>query len=192
MIYPEDVMERQLKKGICYGVLLLLPLISAAQISDSKPINDLLRQTETHAMLANHDAELLESYTRATAMSWQSHANRLISMKEHANNLIEDFNKLSSMKEQGSPWQKEAIERVAPLVQEMSTHLTATIRHLNDNKPRIHMPPYRDYAKANREYMSKTSQLISDFVEYGETRAKVDSLESTLELEASAQAPTNE
>ena len=175
-----------LKKTAGLGVFLLLPLAAAAQTSDSKAINDLLKEAETHAMLANDDAELLESYTRHSTMSWESHAAKLTSIKGHANDLIEDFNKLTSRKQQGSPWQQDAIERVAPLLQEMSHHLSATINHLNDNKARIHMPPYREYAKANRKYMGRTSQLISDFVEYGEMRARADALETALELDSSA------
>jgi len=189
-------MERQttltlLRRKALYGALLLMPLVSVGQAPDSRAINELLKETESHVTQANDDAELLESYARANRVSWQSHATRLAAIKEHANDLIEDFNTLNSMKQQGSSWQQEAIERVTPLLQEMSKHLSATINHFNDNKSAIQMPAYRDYAKANREYMTRTSQLISDFVKYGETRAKADALEATLELDASAQLPKN-
>ena len=48
------------------------------------------------------------------------------------------------------------------------------------------MPPYRDYAKANRELMSRTNMLISDFVDYGEAKAKANILEKNLELPVTA------
>jgi hypothetical protein len=69
----------------------------------------------------------------------------------------------------------------------MADHLQATIDHFNENKGTVHMPPFRDYARANRELMSKTNQLISDFVDYGEARAKADLLEKTLELPVTAE-----
>jgi hypothetical protein len=44
------------------------------------------------------------------------------------------------------------------------------------------MPPFPDYAKANREMMTATSKLISDYVHYGESKARADSLENNLGL----------
>lgn len=164
------------------GALLILPPVAPAQNADSKAINDLLKEAQAHAMLASEDSETLESYTRSQAMSWQSHANRLITITDHANDLLRDFNKLSSMRSEGSPWQQEAIDRVDPLLKEMADHLNTTIAHFKDNKHRSNMPPFHEYVKANREYMDKTSQLISAFVDYGENRAKANGLEAALDL----------
>ena len=169
------------------GALLMLPPVAPAQNADSKAINDVLKEAESHAILASNDSETLEAYTRSHTMSWQSHANRLLTIADHANNLIQDFDKLSSMRDQGSTWQQEAIDRVDPLLKEMADHLNATIAHFRDNKHRVNMPAFHDYVKANREYMGKTSELISTFVEYGETRAKANGLEASLDLPQAAE-----
>lgn len=168
------------------GALLILPPLTPAQNADSKAINDLLKEAESHAVLASHDSEILESYTRSPSMSWESHAARLITIAGHANNLIEDMNKLSAMRDQGSRWQQDAIDRVDPLLKEMADHLNTTIAHFKDNKQRVKMPAFHDYVKANQEYMSRTSELISSFVEYGESRAKADGLEASLDLPQAA------
>ena len=88
------------------GALLILPPILPAQIADSKAVNDLFKQIEAHAMLATDDSETLESYTRSHTMSSESHATRLRTIAEHANNLLQDFDKLNTMRNEGSPWQK--------------------------------------------------------------------------------------
>jgi len=163
------------------GALLILPPIAAAQNADSKALNDLFKQVEAHAMLASDDSQVLEAYTRSHTMSSESHANRLRTIADHANNLIQDFDKLHSMRNEGSPWQQEAIDRVDPLLEEMANHLNTTIAHFRDNKHRVNMPAFHDYVKANREYMSRTSGLISSIVEYGETRAKANGLEASLD-----------
>jgi hypothetical protein len=175
-----------LKKTGLLGLMLLMPAFAKAQTADSNAITDLLKEAKTHAVLAEEDAVTLETYTRST-LSWQAHGNRLDDMTVHANDLIRDYKKLSSMREEGSPWQKEAIDRIDPLLHEMADHLQATINHFNDNKNRLQMGPYRDYAKANRDLMSKTNQLISDFVDYGEAKTKANLLEKTLELPATAE-----
>jgi len=169
------------------GALLILSPAAPAQNADSKAINELLKEAESHAILASDDSETLESYTRSHTMSWESHAHRLRTIADHANNLIEDFNKLSSMRDQGSPWQQDAIDRVDPLLKEMADHLNTTIAHFKDNKHRVNMPAFHDYVKANREYMGRTSELISSFVEYGETRAKANGLEASLDLPQAAE-----
>lgn len=169
-----------LKKTAMFGLLLLLPAFAKAQSADSPEITDLMRQAREHAVLAEADAEKLESYTRSN-LSWQSHGNRLSQMQEHSNDLIQDFNKLSSMRSNGSPWQQEAIDRVNPLLHEMADHLEATIRHFNENQSKVHMPPFRDYAKANLELMTRTNRLITDYVDYAEAKTKASLLEKTLQ-----------
>jgi hypothetical protein len=161
-----------LKRAAMMAMVSLVPAFANAQNTDSRAITDLLKED---------DAETLESYTRSK-VGWQSHANRVNQIREHANELIDNFNKLNSMRGEASPWQQEAIDHVNPLLQEMSKHLTATINHLNENQSKLQMPPFPDYAKANREMMTATSKLISDYVHYGESKARADSLENNLGL----------
>lgn len=170
-----------LKRVAAMGLLLVVPLLAKGQKSDSTAINDLLKESEEHARLATNDAETLESYSRSE-VSWQTHGNRLMAIKDHANELIDDFNRLSTMRAEASAWQEEAIDRVNPLLHEMADHLQATVNHFKQNKDKVKMPAFKDYVQQNAKYMNRASQLISDFVEYGETRARADSLEKNLEL----------
>jgi hypothetical protein len=184
MIYT--MLKAAVKGTAILGLLLLSPGWTMAQNPDSTEINDLLKEVKTHAVLAEDDALTLESYTRSK-VSFRSHATRLNQMKEHANEMIDEFNRLGTLRASGSPWQQEAIDRINPLLNDMATHLTATINHLNDNQGRIGMPPYKEYVKANRELMTKTARLISDVVDYGETKAESESLEKALDLPTTAQ-----
>ena len=174
-----------LKRATLLGVLLVVPLLMQAQNSDSKAITDLLKEAKQHAVLAADDAATLENYA-FSRVSWQSHAYRLNEMKEHATDLISEFDRLNSLRNEGSPWQQEAIDRINPLLREMADNLNATIKHFNENQKRLNMPPFRDYAKANHELMNRTATLISDLVEYGEAKAKSDALVKTLDLPLTA------
>ena len=42
------------------------------------------------------------------------------------------------------------------------------------------MPAYKDYVRANREFIGKAHRSICDAVDYGEARAKAESLEKKL------------
>ncbi len=161
---------------------LLLPAgLLMAQNRDSEAISKLLDQVKNHAAMASDDAAELESYTRSR-LSWETHALQLTQMKEHVNNLLQDASKMIELRDEGSPWQQEAIDRIDPLLPEMAAHLTAMINHYNDNKNRLNMKPYRDFVLANQELIDHAHDLISNFAAYSEAKSRADELERRLEL----------
>ena len=174
-----------IRRGMFFACLAALPMLGASQTKDSVAITDLLHEARSHAALVQDDAATLESYTRSN-ISWQSHSRHLQRMKNHANDLMADFNKLQTLRAEGSPWQQEAIDRIDPLLREMANHLTNTIEHLNKNQSKVHMPEYKDYVRANYDVMTRAHDAISDFVEYGEARTTADDLEQKLELPSDA------
>jgi hypothetical protein len=123
---------------------LLLPISSvfAAQTPDSASISKLLDQARIHAAQADDDAALLDSYTRS-GLTWQSHAKCLQDIKVHAVDLLADFAQLKAMREKGTPRQREAIDRLEPLLQSMALELTTTIQQLNQHQERVNMPSFR-------------------------------------------------
>ena len=152
-----------------------------AQAADSEQISNLLENAKSHAVLAEHDAETLESYTR-TKVNWKLHAAQLHSIREHVNELGQLNKQLSDLRAEGSPWQQTAVDEVDLRLREMADLLTNTINHLNDNSANVHMQAYRDYAKANRELTSRIATMMNDFVDYDEAKSKAASLEQKLEL----------
>jgi hypothetical protein len=170
-----------LKGAAMFALLLSSSLILIAQKADSAQVSKLLTEIKEHSSLAAHDAELLDSYTRSQ-VSWKLHAYSLAEIKEHVNDLGRDFNEAQRLREEGSPWQQQAIDQIEPLLKGMAAHLSATIEHLNNNQGRVRMQPYVDYVRANQEYATKTSALIHDFVDYGDAKAKSEQLEQKLQL----------
>jgi hypothetical protein len=161
---------------------LLLPAsIMAAQKPDSTTISKLLGEVRSHAAQADIDAHTLATYTKSR-LDWRTHSTQLTAIKDHVNDLIRDGNQLSTIRDEGSPWQQEAIDRISSLLPEMASHLTATITHLRQNQGRTHMKPYRDLALANQTIIHNAHEIISDYVEYGEAKAKADALEKDLQL----------
>jgi uncharacterized membrane protein YccC len=163
---------------------LLLPAsLLAAQNPDSPAVNQLLTQVKSHAMLADDDAATLSSYLNSR-MHWKSHGYKLEQIKGHVNDLIRDSNELVAMRGEGSPWQQEAIDRISQLLPEMAAELTATIQHLRDNQNKLAFAPYRDYVRNNEKLIHTASQMISDFVDYGNAKARSQTLDRQLQLPA--------
>lgn len=171
-----------------FGTLAVLATIFAiglkmtpAQSADSEEISKLLIQAKSHAVQAEDDAATLDTYTRSK-ISWTSHAVQLDLIREHINSLGKVDKDLADQRTMGSRWQQKAIDQIHPLLVEMASQLTATIKHLNDHPSQIYLPEYREYAHASYEVASRTAGLIRDFVNYDEAQSRAESLEAKLEL----------
>ncbi|HKF46680.1 MAG TPA: hypothetical protein VKB38_04930 [Terracidiphilus sp.] len=163
------------------GILFLCRSSLNAQTPDSEQLTKFLIEVREHAVLAEADANLLESYTLAS-VTWQSHAHRINAMKEHANDLVSDFNKAKELQSVGSPWQQEAIDHLQPILKSMAEHLNTSIEYLNRNQSHVNMAPWHEYVRANREYMSRTVVLVRDYLDYGEAKAKSEELMKRLDV----------
>jgi hypothetical protein len=163
------------------AVLLSGSLMASAQNADSKKISNLFAEVKEHATLAEDDAQRLESYTRSDT-SWQLHADQLRQIREHVNDLLADYREMERLREEGSPWQQDAISQLRPVLKGMADHLSATIQHQRDNPTHVKMPPYVEYVHGNAEYATKASTLIHDLVDYGAAKSTAESLEKELAL----------
>ena len=171
-----------LKGTMLVALFLSSCAIAGAQKPDSKNISDLFAEIKYHASLAEHDAELLESFTRSPSMSWRSHAHQLSLVREHVKDLLKDYNEMTALKDEGSPWQQEALDQLRPVVKGMADHLNATLDYQRENPTDVKMLTWVNYVHGNAEYATKASSLIHDLVDYGAARSSADSLEQQLKL----------
>jgi hypothetical protein len=163
--------------------LCLLPILQAADTPnlDSPEVSELLSQAISHANQLRDDADTMKTFSMG-GLTWQSHANQINMIREQINNLGKVLKDMGDWRHIASPWQQVAIDRVTPLAQEMAANIEQTIEHLNNNQNRLHMQQYRDYLAAHYEVSSSLAKLINDLVEYGQNKARYESLGKTLEL----------
>jgi hypothetical protein len=159
------------------GYLVIPAALKAAGTPDSADITKLLADTKAVAVQLKTDSGQMESYTRSK-LSWQSYAAKVETIKGHINNAGQLVARLKDAESTGSPWQQATIKRIEPLLQEMADNLTATIKHLNDNKNKVHFPEFTDYVKANYALATDTEALLRASVDYGTDRAKFELLSS--------------
>jgi hypothetical protein len=169
--------------------ILLVPtlfLISALawpqrQNDENPEVSRLLEDARAKAAVLSRDADEMEALTRS-AVSWQTHASMLDTMKEDVNELARDVEKLTDARDKASPWQQQAIDRMLPMMRELAANTTAAINHLKEQPSRPTSPSYVEYLRQNAETSRELSDMISSFVQYGQTRAKLQRLEQRLEL----------
>ena len=91
-----------------------------------------------------------------------------------------DLRKLERIKGGVAPWQRDAINRVAPSVVELTDYTRSAIHYLNRHQDYLYEPSYRNdanymYTKANRIVNS-----VDQFDEYASARREVHHLGTRL------------
>ncbi len=153
---------------------------SAVKAQDSEEVSKLLSEAKTQAFQLKEDASTMESFTRMN-VSWESHAAAINTIRDHVNALGRQEAKLKAARGMASPWQKAAIDRITPYLDELAGYTTAVIEHINGEK-RHNLSEYKDYLEANADYSSDLAAMIGDFVDYGKTRERMESLGAKLEI----------
>jgi hypothetical protein len=166
------------------GFLVTPATTKAAENPDSEQVSNLLSGAKTMAFQLKEDAETMETFTRMNA-SWQSHADAITQIKEHFNALSQQVDKLKAARDTASPWQKTAIDRIEPYLNEMSGYAEAVIETLSQHPDRLRTPEYKDYLEANADYSGDLAAMIADFVDYGRTKDRFQELTDRLEVPAS-------
>ena len=106
----------------------------------------------------------------------------LETMKEDVNDLARSVEKLNAARDSASSWQQQAIDRMMPLMKELASNTTAAINHLKEQPTRPTSGSYAEYLKQNSETARELTDMISSFIQYGQTRAKLGRLEQKLEI----------
>ena len=163
------------------GFLVPPSTVKAAANPDSEQVSKLLSEAKTMAFQLKEDAVTMESYTRISA-SWESHAAAINQIKEHINVLGKQLAKLKAAEAGASPWQKTAIDRINPFLDEMVGYTTAVIERLNGDRKHT-IADYKDYLEANADYATDLAAMIGDFVDYGNARDRTERLAAKLEIE---------
>jgi len=169
-----------------FASMALLPSV-ARSVSRKPPNAEVATQLDAakdEAFELARDADDMTSLLR-NDVSWQSHADMLNRIKDHVNNMGKILEKLQSERDEASPWQQQAIDRMAPLLREIANNTTAAIEHLNQNQLRPVSGDYKDYLQENAETSHSLADMISSFEKYGRTRSKLEELQDKIE------APTN-
>jgi len=115
-------------------------------------------------------------------VSWESHAVAINQIREHVNALEKQEAKLKGARAEAAPWQKTAIDRIVPYLDELEGYTSAVIERLTDQPKRLFTDEYKDFLAANPDYATDLAAMIGDFVDYGKTRDRMERLGNKLEI----------
>src|SRR5690242_7804063 len=163
------------------SLAMVTPLCLNARTTDSEQVLTLLSDAKVEAAVLQRDASELKAFTHS-AVSWKSYADQLAQIKTHVNKVAAIVEELKDLRIIASPWQKVAIDRVNPLLQELAANTELIITKLSVNPSRVHMAPYKEYVAAHYDLAVDLASMIGELVEYGKTKAKFEALTRKLEM----------
>jgi len=153
----------------------------AATDPDSEHVAKLLSEAKTMAFQLKEDAVAMEGFTRMN-VSWESHAVAINQIKGHVTVLENQEAKLKEARSSASAWQKTAIDRIVPYLDELEGYTSAVIERINEQPKRLFTDDYKDFLEANADYATDLAAMIGDFVDYGKTRDRLQRLGNKLEI----------
>jgi hypothetical protein len=153
---------------------------NAAVVPGSEHVAKLLSEAKTMAFQLKEDAVAMEGFTRMN-VSRESHAVAINQIREHVNALEKQEAKLKDARTEAAPWQKSAIDQIAPYLDELEGYTSAVIERLTDQPKRLFTDEYKDFLQANADYATDLADMIANFVDYGKTRDRVERLGNKLE-----------
>jgi len=166
------------------GFLVASPFLNAADIPDSEQVAKLLSEAKTQAFQLKEDAATMEGFTRMN-VGIESHAVAINQIRDHVNALGKQVTKLKDARGAASPWQRTAIDRINPFLDELGGYTSAAIEHIN-GQPKHTAAEYKDYLEANADYSADLAAMIGDFVDYGRAKQRMERLGAKLEVPAGA------
>jgi hypothetical protein len=156
-----------------------LPLLGDDTRPESQQLTQLLSDASDEADQLASDAEEMQTLI-LNDTNWITHALMLARVKGHVDNMALIIEKLSKFEKSGSELQEQAVERMLPLVRELSANTTAAINYLNQNKARPISGSYTEYLKKNAATARQLSSIISSLLEYQRSMAEIEKLRSKL------------
>ncbi len=163
--------------------IALSPVSRAAGAMDSDQVNKFLSDAKMQGFLLMEGAAELQIFPFIDAGD-ESRADDIRRIKTDLDQMGRVLEQLQENRASASPWQQGAIDRIAPPARELSATLTKALKLVESHRGHLTGSSYRDYLAAVAETARSLSSTITDFVDYGKAKERLDALAQQLDPEA--------
>lgn len=167
------------------ATLVLLSLVPArcqagVTTMPTGSLTELLWDARDEAVQLASDADQMQLLL-ISDNNWLTHALVLSKIQGHVDDMALIVRKLNEEQGSGSSLQQQAVERMLPLIRELSDNTKAALRYLNQNKSRPLSNTYKQYLEKNAQTARELSSMVSSLVDYQESMAEMTQLRHKLE-----------
>lgn len=146
------------------------------EISQVSKIDEMLAGFESKAIETRRDASILESKRRNHQLSWQTHADKLSTMKEHINEMGKMLVELEGMKPKATVFQEKAIDAARPHLEDMAQRVEKGINWINEDRRSIAKAEYRDNLHGIWSSADELYRHVDTIIDYHEARMRLQEL----------------
>jgi hypothetical protein len=139
--------------------------------------SQLLKEIRSSAANLDREGSALESYTRGR-LSWESHAKRLTTTKEHINTIGKHLNRLQTIRHEVLPWHQQAIDSILPSAAQVASSTQAAIVHLTENRHYLWAPEYLDHLKTIADHAGQLKKFVDLHLDLASTQDRLEELRS--------------
>lgn len=136
----------------------------------SREASQLLGGIQADAAKLQDHASTLNSFDMNPELSWESHADQLMSVRREVNDMGSKLCRLEVIRTAVQPWQRTAIDRVAPTVRLLADNAQDALVYVNANQGNFWTPVYRKYTQNLYAEASTLSHSVKSFEEYAKAR----------------------
>jgi len=152
---------------------------AAAADEDSAQVSALLSQAKLEAIRLREDANQMRDFVRNN-VTWDTHAAYSALIADDIVAMLDKINQLDKARSTGSLWQQAAIDKIKPLMKELAT-TTNEVAASMLAKP-LDRTEFNEYLQANYDNAEQLAALISNFVDYGKAKHRLEASEAKLKL----------
>jgi len=163
----------------CLLVAAMVGICSTRLNAATTDVDQLFQQARTQAAQLARDAGVMGGFAYSSD-SWQSQGREINLIKGHINKLGEIVSQIQARRGDVGKEHQVTIDRILPPLRELAANTTAMIDYLNKYQGRLRLPAYRDYLQSNVHLSSNLYQVISETVDYDQTKDEVARLRRRL------------
>jgi len=159
------------------------PILRAADPPRTEPVANLLFESKNEAIQIKDYAAIMESYTWSE-VTIESRCIVIDRVRERVDTVRLQLAQFEVERATASSWQKTAIDRIAPLLDELASDTQAVIDHLDRPGGLRKFREHREFLAANAHEAAELAALISGYVDLAGRRNSRRNYIGTAELPA--------
>jgi len=136
-----------------------------------------LKDFRSTAAAMRDEADSLKSMTMNKRLTWQSHTDRLITLKNHVNDMGKSLAALENQKGIATEGQTMAIEQARHHLVPIAENLTQAIELVNERRTNVHWGEYGDAVSEIYAHADALHTKLDTILDYEDARLRFDLLE---------------
>ena len=137
-----------------------------------KEATGLIQDLQDQAMKVRDHAARLQSFGYSDELSWQAHADQLSRLKREVNDMGQKLCRLTVIRRELAPWQKQAVNRIAPELQLIADNAQDAITFVNNNQEALWQPTYKRYVDNLYAESNQISNTADNYLAYANAHMK--------------------